>query len=132
MDYGKINEDGCLSIREASEELANKLFKDGWKRIETPACELICGENERIKAIPADAGGHITFTYEKVINKEGIQRKIDNLIKEVAATDYQARKCYEYSLVGKPLPYDIQKIHTESEEIREKIRALEVLIGERT
>jgi coenzyme F420-reducing hydrogenase beta subunit len=73
--------------------------------------------------------GRIITSFEQILDIEGIKQKIDNLIKEVAATDYQVRKCQEYALVGKPLPYDIQAIHEEAEPTREKIRALEALLN---
>ena len=44
---------------------------------------------------------------------------------ELAESDYKVIKCYEYSLAGLELPYDIQALHAEREVIREKIRLLE-------
>lgn len=44
---------------------------------------------------------------------------------QLAATDYQVIKCYEYSLAGLELPYDIQELHNSREAIREQIRELE-------
>ena len=43
----------------------------------------------------------------------------------LAETDYKVIKCYEYSLVGLELPYDIEALHEEREYIREEIRRLE-------
>ncbi|MGV8092504.1 MAG: hypothetical protein AB2L24_11650 [Mangrovibacterium sp.] len=112
------------------DEQIEELTTEGWK----PADEIdpeqmqSCGENEKIIAIPVDTGDRITYTYEKVVDREGIQRKIEKLKKEVAETDYQVRKCYECSLVGKALPYDIQAIHQEAEEIRKEINRLEGII----
>lgn len=129
MNYGKINKDGCLSLREAHEEKAAKLFEDGWKPVDTfDASGIEGGENETVMAIPYDGGEKISFTYEKVIDKAGIQKKIEKLKKEVAETDYQVRKCYEYSIVGKPMPYDIETIHQSSETIRAEINRLELLL----
>ncbi|MGV8095989.1 MAG: hypothetical protein AB2L24_29405 [Mangrovibacterium sp.] len=112
------------------DEQIEELTTEGWK----PADEIdpeqmqSCGENEKIIAIPVDTGDRITYTYEKVVDTEGIQRKIEKLKKEVAETDYQVRKCYEYSLVGKPLPYDIQTVHEEAEAIRTEISNLQNLL----
>lgn len=128
MNFYKINDPGCISMREASESKREELFDQGWKPIDTAHPGIECGENETIRAVPFDAGEKISFTYEKVIDKKAIQRNINDLIKEVAATDYQVRKCQEYALVGKPIPYDIQAIHTEAEAIRIKIRELEKLL----
>jgi hypothetical protein len=52
-------------------------------------------------------------------------RQIELLKSQLTSTDYQIIKCYEYSLAGLELPYDIQTLHTEREAIREQIRELE-------
>lgn len=53
------------------------------------------------------------------------QQQIKKLEAQIAATDYQVIKCYEYSLAGLELPYDIQELHSSREAIREQIRELE-------
>lgn len=52
-------------------------------------------------------------------------RTIKALEAQLTETDYKVIKCYEYSLVGLELPYDIQALHEEREAIREQIRELE-------
>lgn len=113
------------------EEQIAELSSIGWKPVDEQDEATISDhkENEKVIPIPHDNGSRIIYTYEKIIDKVAIQRKIDSLAKEVAATDYQVRKCQEYSLVGKAMPYDIQAIHVEAEKIREKIRKLEKLIS---
>lgn len=65
------------------------------------------------------------------ITEDGIKRiltpkeQIKNLENQIASTDYQVIKCYEYSLAGLELPYDIQELHNSREAIREQIRELE-------
>jgi hypothetical protein len=44
---------------------------------------------------------------------------------QLADTDYKVIKCYEYSLVGLDLPYNIEALHAEREVIREQIRKIE-------
>jgi hypothetical protein len=44
---------------------------------------------------------------------------------KLTETDYKVIKCYEYSLIGLELPYDMEEVHAEREAIREKIRELE-------
>ena len=44
---------------------------------------------------------------------------------KLSETDYKVIKCYEYSLIGLELPYDMEEVHAEREAIREKIRELE-------
>ena len=50
---------------------------------------------------------------------------LNSLEKQLADTDYKVIKCYEYSLVGLDLPYDIEALHAEREEVREQIRKIE-------
>ena len=53
------------------------------------------------------------------------QEQIKALEEKIASTDYKVIKCYEYSLAGLELPYDITLLHEEREAIRQQIRALE-------
>ncbi len=53
------------------------------------------------------------------------QEQIKTLEAKIAATDYKVIKCYEYSLVGLELPYDLTLLHEEREAIRNQIRELE-------
>ena len=48
----------------------------------------------------------------------GIQRQLEE-------TDYRIIKCMEYSLAGLELPYDIQQLHDQRQELRDKINELE-------
>ena len=57
--------------------------------------------------------------------EESTQSKLKSLQSQIASTDYQIIKCYEYSLVGLELPYDIEALHADREAIREQIRELE-------
>lgn len=50
---------------------------------------------------------------------------IDDLKKQLAETDYRAIKCYEYSLVGLPMPYDVAELHAIRQAIRDQIAELE-------
>lgn len=53
-------------------------------------------------------------------------KKIINELKnELNATDYKIIKCSECSLAGEPLPYDIQELHAQRQELRNKINELE-------
>jgi len=50
---------------------------------------------------------------------------IDNLKRQLTETDYKIIKCSEYQLAGLELPYDIAELHTERQELRNKISELE-------
>ena len=70
--------------------------------------------------------------YEDVLQEElqhnQIATEVAILKSQLAETDYKIIKCYEYSLVGMELPYDIQTLHEEREQIREQIREKENVI----
>lgn len=61
------------------------------------------------------------ITFDMVITKF----EIEMLKKQIAATDYKVTKCYEYSLCGLELPYDIKALHAERQALRDKINELE-------
>lgn len=63
--------------------------------------------------------------YKIVRDTTFYQRKIDDLKLKLASTDYKITKCYEYSLVGKELPYDIVSLHEEKQSYRDEINSLE-------
>lgn len=60
---------------------------------------------------------------------DGIKQGIDELKGEIAASDYQIIKCYEYALNGLDLPYDAAKLHEERQALRDKINELEELLN---
>lgn len=63
--------------------------------------------------------------YKVVRDVAYYQRKIDDLKLKLSSTDYKITKCYEYSLVGKELPYDIVALHEEKQSYRDEIKSLE-------
>lgn len=54
-----------------------------------------------------------------------IQNEIGEANAQLTASDYKVIKCYEYSLVGLEMPYDIEELHAERESLRAKIKELE-------
>jgi len=54
-----------------------------------------------------------------------IQNQINELKRQLSDTDYKITKCFEYSLAGKDLPYDIESLHTERQSIRDEINRLQ-------
>lgn len=62
---------------------------------------------------------------EKIKRIIASMKAIETFEKKLANSDYKIIKCYEYSLAGLDLPYDINELHAEREAIREEIRKLE-------
>lgn len=68
--------------------------------------------------------------YLSYLSNKAIKQKIILLNEELDSSDYKIIKAYEYTLVNKPLEYDIEVLHNERQAIRDKINLLETQIKE--
>lgn len=147
VEYGFIDEGGYLRVKalepvtfkERNPEtgaLATKVYtvedqiKDlppGWKPLERIDDEQIRNADDGyiVTAIPYDAGETISYHYEVVPDLQAMRRRIEDLKATLADSDYQIIKCYEASLIGAPLPYDVTELHNSRQQIRDKINSLE-------
>ena len=142
-EYGYI-EDGYLRAIEIKPTIYNRKREDGtveeqiaelpesWKPVELiDESQMISDdENYIIVAIPYDAGDCIKFRYERKFDRQRIKAEIAALKDSLASTDYRVTKCYEASLLGNTLPYDIVQLHSERQQTRDKINELEALLPE--
>ena len=72
--------------------------------------------------------GKIHQSWSVEVDTEVVILRIDDLKKQLSESDYKVTKCYECSLVGETLPYDIEALHVERQAIRDEINRLEALI----
>jgi hypothetical protein len=130
MELAKILEDGTVDIRSCDAKLGalmaqlrNAGFLDYMPR-EQPTCE------SGYKAVDSFVieNGKVVQSWSIEIDTEMIQNQINELETQLSATDYKVAKCWEYSLVGKTLPYDIETLHTERQAIRDEINRLQALL----
>ena len=123
--YGYI-ENGFLRAREVEQGQVQNLSSE-WKPVDDidESKTISDDDNYTIRVVPYDNGNRISFNYEKVVNTTKIQGEIDAIKAELSETDYQVIKCYEASLVGEELPYDIKALHEDRNEKRAQINALE-------
>jgi hypothetical protein len=123
--YGYI-ENGFLRAREVEQGQVQNLSSE-WKPVDDidESKTISDDDNYTIRLVPYDNGNRISFKYEKVVNTTKIQGEIDAIKAELSETDYQVIKCYEASLVGEELPYDIKALHEDRNEKRAQINALE-------
>ena len=139
FDVREINEyqtkmelpDGSIStvimtVEAQLEEYAAK----GWKPVEDiDTLQLECSEMFfSTEVLPIDKGESIGFSYDKRLDKRLVERRIDDLKAELSSSDYKVTKCYEASLLGIELPYDIAILHLERQTIRDKINQFENLL----
>lgn len=78
-----------------------------------------------VRIIPYDAGERISFRYEQERDVTKIRKEIEDLKAQLTNSDYKIIKCYEASLIGESLPYDITHLHRERQGIRDKINEIE-------
>lgn len=59
--------------------------------------------------------------WQKQQNPTSLSELIENLKTQIAETDYKIIKCYEYNLVNKELPYDVESLHIHRQSLRDEI-----------
>ncbi len=82
-------------------------------------------ENYIIVPHPYDAGDHIAYRYERKRDKQRTRAEIQALKDSLAASDYKVAKCYEATLTGAEMPYDVNSLIRERQAARDRINALE-------
>lgn len=74
-----------------------------------------------------DEPHQIVAYYEVIDNSpERITAEITRLQAEISSTDYQVIKSYEYALAGEQLPYNIAELHRQRQNLRDRIKELEL------
>ncbi|MCM1502286.1 MAG: hypothetical protein NC115_06420 [Bacteroidales bacterium] len=69
--------------------------------------------------------GKLHGRWREHYSKELIDDDINSLKSQLAATDYKVLKCYEANLLGMEQPYDIERVHSERQSIRDRINSLQ-------
>lgn len=148
MEYGYINDGGYLVSKNVDEYIehykekgeikqrsvsietqAATLSAAGWKPVDPLDEErLKCEEGYIVRVTPFDAGERISYRYDTVFDTQKVRREIQELKNQLTADDYKVIKCYEASLLGEQLPYDIAQIHRTRQDIRARINILEETI----
>lgn len=125
-----VDNDGKQRTETITVEQQIAELSEDWKPVDTISEEQMqCDEeNYIIVPVPYDAGDHIAYNYEKRFDRQKIRAEIADLKAALADSDYKITKCYEASLLGQELPYDVATLHTERQEQRDKINELELLL----
>lgn len=152
VEYGYINERGCLTSRMLEQQIerykddcsgevreriitiekqARELELQGWKIVgQIDESKMKTDEYYSIYLVPYDDGDRIEYRYDKVFDGKAVRDEIKKLKNRLSSTesdigDYKITKCYEASLAGKPLPYDIIALREERQGVRDRINELE-------
>lgn len=89
-------------------------------------------ESDEFKAVDSYSieDSRVMQAWKIQLNEKYIQKQIEKAKQDLAATDYKVMKCYEASLVGDSLPYDIEQLHASRQALRDQINTLENTINE--
>ena len=128
MILGKIIEaTGGCDIKYCQSEEEEKQYKEqGYlptTNIDFSSVE--CDNEHIVKVSHYVEDGEVKHKYELVANPNYSKQEVARLKAELSATDYQITKCYEASLCGEELPYDIQELHAERQAMRDRINELQ-------
>lgn len=84
--------------------------------------EVIDGEVIRAMTLQE----RIAAGYEEEAPQEDTSQlmRIEELKDTLAETDYRIIKCYEYALIGLPIPYDVDELHVTRQAARDEINIL--------
>ena len=83
------------------------------------------GDDRFIRPVPPEGWEYDEATGTFYDPKFPTTQEIAEAEAKLTQTDYKVIKCYEYSLVGLELPYDIEELHTERQTLRDKINELQ-------
>ncbi len=131
MELAKIQDDGMVDVVFCSPLNGSRLTE----LRESGFLDFVASEQPQVKSgqIAVDSckiiDGKVVQSWEIKTDPEAIQTQINELKEQLSESDYRVTKCYECSLVGKTLPYDIQVLHTERQAIRDEINRLESLLA---
>lgn len=148
MIYGLI-EDGILKTAELQAYKQRVQTEDG--KIEevevTVAMQMVEAAKQGLKPVedidplqmeapagkiviphPVDYGDYIGYDYKIVVDTQMYRNQIKEKKELLDSTDYQIIKCYEASLVGNTMPYDVQALHTSRQALRDEINKLQELL----
>lgn len=130
MELAKILSNGTIDLRYCNPtngsrvtELRNAEFLD-FVPSEQPQCDSGYIAKDTFTIID----GKVVQSWETKIDPETIETQIGELKQRLSESDYKVTKCYECSLVGETLPYDIQALHDERQAIRDEINRLEEML----
>ena len=129
-----VDGDGVQHTETVSVEQQIAALSEEWKPVDAISPEALVSEDENyiIVPVPYDQGERIAYRYEKRYDYQRIKQQVADLKQALTDSDYKVMKCYEASMLGQPLPYDIDAVHSERQTMRNKINELEPLLPQNT
>lgn len=113
------------------EEQIQACCQNGFKPVdEIDESRRVCETGQYVKVTPVDLGDHIGFEYETIVDRTYYKNRVRALKQELDDSDYKITKCYEASIVGETLPYNVSELHSERQAVRDEINRIEGLLSE--
>lgn len=131
MKLAKINKNGLLDLVFCSPSNGSRMTE----LRESGFLDFVASEQPQVTTgqIAVDSckivDGKVVQSWEIKTAPQAIQTQINELKEQLSESDYKITKCYECSLVGETMPYDIQGLHQERQAIRDEINRLESLLS---
>lgn len=123
----RIGDDGEKQTETITVEQQVAELSDEWKPVDLiDEAQLDTDdENYIIVPVPYDAGDHIAYHYVRKFDTQRVRAEIQALKDGLSESDYKVAKCYEASLVGLEMPYNVGELHAERQAQRDRINELE-------
>ena len=125
------DKDGKQRLKVITVEEQVAALSEEWKPVERISDFMLESTNpyEVVIPVPYDAGTHIAYDYQKRFDVQQVKTEIQGLKDALTSSDYKVSKCYEASLLGNILPYDIEFLHEERQAQRDQINYLEGVLA---
>lgn len=125
------DKDGKQRLKVITVEEQVAALSEEWKPVERISDFMLESTNpyEVVIPVPYDAGTHIAYDYQKRFDVQQVKTEIQGLKDALTSSDYKVLKCYEASLLGHILPYDIEFLHEERQAQRDQINYLEGVLA---
>lgn len=125
------DKDGKQRLKVITIEEQVAALSEEWKPVERISDFMLESTNpyEVVIPVPYDAGTHIAYDYQKRFDVQQVKTEIQGLKDALTSSDYKVSKCYEASLLGHILPYDIEFLHEERQAQRDQINYLEGVLA---
>ena len=133
MKVGKII-DGYLHAIVIEESEKEQYLSHEWKLVDEidNAPRLQCEDGYIIRVVPYESEDCIKYRYDKVFDTQKLKREIVQCKEELSSTDYQIIKCYEASLTGASMPYDVSALTSSRQNLRNRINEIEEEIASKS
>lgn len=131
MELAKILPNGTIDLRYCDPKIGSRVteLRNAGYLDFVPSEQPRCDAGYIAKDSFTIVDGKVVQSWETKIDTETIETQISELKQRLSESDYKVTKCYECSLVGETLPYDIQALHDERQAIRDEINHLESLLA---